>query len=811
MIRTLFDQSIQFQHRNGTILSGGKIYVYHRGRTELAVVYSDDSGTVSSNPVILNDMGMANVFVHDGYTYTMVCTDQYGKELFSLDKELSEGGSSAGSDITIKGSDYVDVLKRVIAGDTVYTVKLTEEAEGIIEDAATETYVDNSIMAEANERARQDAETRRLLDDKKDKQDTLIFNGDTTKTITNITQMEDGNIAVTFEDIDRTGLKGDKGDKGDTGPQGPKGDTGDTGPQGPKGDKGTWEGIVDTAMSDTSTNPVQNKVVNAALGTKFDGFTPTIGEYGDSTNILVAAKDKTNIIARNALALWKYIKSKLSGSDVNIGGNAATASNVSQTVGYGALVSRDSNGNLKYANDNFNTISDDNNGNVLAIGSTDNRKARIRLQSKNTNYYAYVGAQDNFTGERSFLLPDKAGTLALTSDIPSGVATLAGNNTFTGTNTFNNQKITISNNSGASQLILQGAAGQMTFESNGIGNNRGVWLNAHGTDTNGKWAFNADTNNNVTFNGKVNGTAKNAETIAYTEITTATDLDTITGDKGNGTWYYWSDSIAGSITNSPVNGGAVMEVIPVNRNSAGGYWSKQLLYPRYSVEVWVRHKTAADAAWGAWKKMAMTDSDITGNAATATKATKDADGNTISSTYAKLGSTNTFTGSNYMNGRLYIQKSSTDNTGLELENSQRKIKMTISSGQLKLEEDSGKSKSPASAQSILYSTGDQNNTKYILNGAAKYLYDGNSYNSGVNLNDMTTPGLYYFSSSATSGWSNYPDGVSTSSLKASCLKVESFGNGVMLYQWLYLGSNIYYRMYINGGPGWYAWYRIGSV
>lgn len=103
MIRTLFDQSIQFQHRNGTILSGGKIYVYHRGRTELAVVYSDDSGTVSSNPVILNDMGMANVFVHDGYTYTMVCTDQYGKELFSLDKELSEGGSSAGSDITIKG------------------------------------------------------------------------------------------------------------------------------------------------------------------------------------------------------------------------------------------------------------------------------------------------------------------------------------------------------------------------------------------------------------------------------------------------------------------------------------------------------------------------------------------------------------------------------------------------------------------------------------------------------------------------------------------------------------------------------------
>lgn len=203
MIRALFDQSIQFQHRNGTILSGGKIYVYHRGRTELAVVYSDDSGTVSSNPVILNDMGMANVFVHDGYTYTMVCTDQYGKELFSLDKELSEGGSSAGSDIIINGSGYVEVLKRVIAGDTVYTVKLKEEAEGIIEDAATETYVDNSIAAEANERARQDAETRRLLDDKKDKQLPVRYASNNTRTITELQQDENGKIVyVKFSDID---------------------------------------------------------------------------------------------------------------------------------------------------------------------------------------------------------------------------------------------------------------------------------------------------------------------------------------------------------------------------------------------------------------------------------------------------------------------------------------------------------------------------------------------------------------------------------------------------------------------------------
>lgn len=143
MIRALFDQAIQFEYRNGTILSGGKIYVYHRGRTELATVYSDDIGTVSANPVILNDMGMANIFVHDGYTYTMVCTDQYGKELFSLDKELAEGGSGSGSDVIINGSEYINVNRTVVAGDVVYTISLTDEAAETLENAATESYVDS--------------------------------------------------------------------------------------------------------------------------------------------------------------------------------------------------------------------------------------------------------------------------------------------------------------------------------------------------------------------------------------------------------------------------------------------------------------------------------------------------------------------------------------------------------------------------------------------------------------------------------------------------------------------------------------------
>ena len=140
---------------------------------------------------------------------------------------------------------------------------------------------------------------------------------------------EDMTIRVDIDNIRvLTGPKGDKGDTGDTGPegpqgetgatgqQGPKGDTGATGPQGPKGEQGvqgpqgetgatgaagvspsvtvtaiagghrvsitdangtqTFDVMdgqggavtVDSALSSTSENPVQNKVIKAALDGK---------------------------------------------------------------------------------------------------------------------------------------------------------------------------------------------------------------------------------------------------------------------------------------------------------------------------------------------------------------------------------------------------------------------------------------------------------------------------------------------------------------------------------------------------------------
>jgi hypothetical protein len=135
------------------------------------------------------------------------------------------------------------------------------------------------------------------------------------------------------------GVKGDPGETGAQGPAGPKGDTGERGPQGPKGDTGAdgfspvanvtkvgntatititdkygtttasisdgsggGGGItVDDALSSTSTNPVQNKVINSALNSKANtsslASVATSGSYNDLSNKPTIPTVPTNVSA----------------------------------------------------------------------------------------------------------------------------------------------------------------------------------------------------------------------------------------------------------------------------------------------------------------------------------------------------------------------------------------------------------------------------------------------------------------------------------------------------------------------------------
>ena len=104
-LRALWPVVQQFQAKNGSILTGGKVYIYYQGRTALATTYHDEEGTVvNPNPVFLDSNGRATVFANTIYSYTIVVCDYYGKELFSQDITLHDAISTA-EDVIVMGSD----------------------------------------------------------------------------------------------------------------------------------------------------------------------------------------------------------------------------------------------------------------------------------------------------------------------------------------------------------------------------------------------------------------------------------------------------------------------------------------------------------------------------------------------------------------------------------------------------------------------------------------------------------------------------------------------------------------------------------
>ena len=185
-LRALWDVTQQFQNKNGSNLTSGKIYIYYQGRTALATTYHDEDGTVvNSNPVLLDNNGRATAFADPIYSYTIVVCDYYGKELFSQDITLHDAISTA-EDVVVIGSDGKVLVNRTELPNGVQ-YDLTVNTDII----ATKEYVDGEVD-----------NLQSQIDDKKDKQSALSFNGAATKTVKKITQNANGEMNVEFEDID---------------------------------------------------------------------------------------------------------------------------------------------------------------------------------------------------------------------------------------------------------------------------------------------------------------------------------------------------------------------------------------------------------------------------------------------------------------------------------------------------------------------------------------------------------------------------------------------------------------------------------
>ena len=210
MYKALWPVTQQFNNKNGSILTSGKIYIYYQGRTALATTYHDEDGTVvNSNPVLLDNNGRATVFVNPIYSYTIVVCDYYGQELFSQDITLHDVVSVA-KDVLVLGTDgTVLVDTENLSNGVKYDLSVNTDiiaTKKSVDDVKTDltnlTEVVNGHTTEIGQIKDNVASIESSLTNKKDKQPPKTFQGSATKTIKNISQNANGELTVEYEDID---------------------------------------------------------------------------------------------------------------------------------------------------------------------------------------------------------------------------------------------------------------------------------------------------------------------------------------------------------------------------------------------------------------------------------------------------------------------------------------------------------------------------------------------------------------------------------------------------------------------------------
>lgn len=208
-LQALWDVTQQFNNKNGSILTSGKIYIYYQGRTALATTYHDEDGTVvNSNPVLLDNNGRATAFADPIYSYTIVVCDFYGKELFSQDITLHDAISTA-EDVVIIGSNGTVLVDRtqlpngvqydLSANTDILATK--QSVDDVKDDLDDLTVIVNNHTTQIGQLQDDVEAVENSLANKKDKQTAKSFDGSATKTVKKITQNANGEMNVEFEDI----------------------------------------------------------------------------------------------------------------------------------------------------------------------------------------------------------------------------------------------------------------------------------------------------------------------------------------------------------------------------------------------------------------------------------------------------------------------------------------------------------------------------------------------------------------------------------------------------------------------------------
>lgn len=117
----LFEEAIEFQNYNGSVLSNGKVAVFYIGRTRLADIFNDIEGlSPAENPKVLDNLGMGPLYVNPAFDYELIVYDAYDNEMFSVKKYLHSKGEHSTANVVVTPSENIAVSAWRIGDVQVY-------------------------------------------------------------------------------------------------------------------------------------------------------------------------------------------------------------------------------------------------------------------------------------------------------------------------------------------------------------------------------------------------------------------------------------------------------------------------------------------------------------------------------------------------------------------------------------------------------------------------------------------------------------------------------------------------------------------
>jgi len=163
MIGLLFDSNLQFQDKNGSLLTDGILNVYYNSSTDTqkypAKTYADSNGSVL-NPldIRLDNNGRALVYVPSDYFYRLEVYDSDRNLLWTTRGIQPNNGIAIDGTkiISINGDEDISVESSVDGNRYTYQLGLQDEIKAKFDNIVTKQYVDaqdNSIKQTLNSTA----------------------------------------------------------------------------------------------------------------------------------------------------------------------------------------------------------------------------------------------------------------------------------------------------------------------------------------------------------------------------------------------------------------------------------------------------------------------------------------------------------------------------------------------------------------------------------------------------------------------------------------------------------------------------------